>query len=916
MDPLLYNFLRPFKRTNPSFNPTHISLFNPAESYCIEGQHLDNFFELYNKVINDEKQCIIGIGEMAEKFVNPIIVDVDLKMTIGMNTTKLSYNQQHVTSVIKIYQKVLKEIINDIQPQHLFCLVLEKEKPKILDNKTIKNGFHLHFINTFLSSMDYDLYLIPKINKYIKEENVFGNLNLLNPDSAIDSKVVKNTFLLYGSRKLPTYEAYKLTKIYDDQLNQLTLDDCLIKSKYKYLSYDGTEIILNTPSHYNLSRILSIRTLGKEVCKIKQGTVCELKSQKISTILKKIIKNPGDVKFTKKGIVENLFLASELVSLLSSERSENYDKWIEIGCILYSIGEGSSQAFKIWDSFSKRSAKYDQKETIYKWSKMKKYNYSIGSLRYFAEMDSPIEYKKFQDKHINTSIKKARDTNGSIAKIMYKLYGNRFLCMNIKKGLWYHYINHSWSKTENGLKLHLKMDELKEIFLKYYNSLNNNKKFKENDDSDEDDDIKHQSDEEEDEKEDKSKKQLVLKILKDLESTTFCNNVMKKCILLFSKENINQEIDFDSNPKLFGFKNGVYDFIEKRFREGKPEDYLHYHVNYDYEEFYEDSQAYLDLDNYLLKVFPDPQLRQYFLEYCADLLVGGNKRKIIMAWTADGNNAKSVTVILLEHVFGPYLCKIPTSFLTSKRNGSSNAAPELSRTKGKRIAIAQEPDEKQDGPVNVGKLKELAGNDSQYLRGLYEEGEEMQIFFKILWVANKLPNVITGDIAFWERVRVLPFESKFVDPSECKESFEEQLKERRFPKDPEFYDKVRDLKVVFMWKIIQVWHRVQQNGYTPDPEKVRAETKSYQDSNDTVLQFITDKVELDEKGIISLDEFHTEYVYWLKDNCAPKDRPLDDKKRLKEILKNKWGVPTDNKWIGKKIKQEEEQIKAKDVIII
>ena len=75
-----------------------------------------------------------------------------------------------------------------------------------------------------------------------------------------------------------------------------------------------------------------------------------------------------------------------------------------------------------------------------------------------------------------------------------------------------------------------------------------------------------------------------------------------------------------------------------------------------------------------------------------------------------------------------------------------------------------EPNE--DEMVNSGIFKTLTGNDKYYARDLYESGrqaKEYRPMFKFVFICNKLPKLRYSDQATWNRIRVIPFESTFVD---------------------------------------------------------------------------------------------------------------------------------------------------------
>ncbi len=100
-----------------------------------------------------------------------------------------------------------------------------------------------------------------------------------------------------------------------------------------------------------------------------------------------------------------------------------------------------------------------------------------------------------------------------------------------------------------------------------------------------------------------------------------------------------------------------------------------------------DDPSMLDVKDHLDKVFPDHQLRLYFIEYCANLLIGGNNTKTFIVMSGEGDNGKSVNTELLRRVLGEYMIVLPTSLVTGKRTQSSAATPELSNSKGIRFAV-------------------------------------------------------------------------------------------------------------------------------------------------------------------------------------------------------------------------------------
>lgn len=145
----LHSFLHANRTDN---KPSHISMINPKGKFLLKDEDLKSFWKLYNQF--DQPK---GIGEMPTSPILPVVVDVDLKKEIPGNNQFLEkrvlYSIDNVQMIVSIYQKVLREIIQDLEEEHLLCFLLEK-KAYLCQNKDktfLKNGFHLHFPYIFLN---------------------------------------------------------------------------------------------------------------------------------------------------------------------------------------------------------------------------------------------------------------------------------------------------------------------------------------------------------------------------------------------------------------------------------------------------------------------------------------------------------------------------------------------------------------------------------------------------------------------------------------------------------------------------------------------------------------------------------------------------------------------------------------------
>jgi P4 family phage/plasmid primase-like protien len=897
-----YNEIRAFMnrfKTNSEIY-THTSQMQPfLGKFNVERHQQEEFWTYYcNQVYNEGDNFLSGLSEKPGTYM-PVLADIDIQISAEDNVeyNDVLYTSDQLKAVVQIYIDILKFILAEVDYNNLVCFVLEKKKCYI-NGPVVKSGFHLHFPFLFMSIVDQEIHLIPRIVKEVENRELFKNLVQYSGD-VIDKGVIKKYWLMYGSRKDLKKEAYTLTKIYNYDCKEVTLEQ--VMKHHSIFDSNEDEINLfessssnslnkNTkikPIKYYLPRILSTHSLNRPIFSVREGLEVIVKQKLIK--VKEI-----------KGVVENLPIAEalqvakRLVECLSVKRASEYNTWIEVGWILYNIGEGCLEALDIWINFSRKTSKnnFNEAYCVHEWNKMYKGNFTLGTLKHFAAMDSPEGYGNFLNDEKNKRIKDS--LNGGhydLARQLYDVYGQHHVCASLEKDLWFEYKDNRWVRDEKGMELKRKIaacliPRYRDAAKKQYDEIgivdteNREQQLEVN--------------EENSRVTGNIKK--INSLIGSLNTSGFKASVMKECQELFFKNDFFKRLD--DNPYLLGFNNGVLDLKTCSFRSGRPEDYISYTTGYDYKEYSMDDIEIQDIEHNLEKIFVDPILRDYFLTYAATLLRGGNFQKTFVVMSGEGDNGKSVIIDIIEKALGDYCIKFPTTLLTGKRAQSSAANPELDRVHGRRFAVMQEPDGKD--VINAGMLKELTGNDSMYVRGLFKDGREIHITFKLALICNKLPRLSADDQATWNRVRVLMFESCFPkDASIVPKTYEEQKAKKLFPRDNDFGEKIPHMRAPFMWYILQRYKQLRNVKLSElvDPPKVTEATRSYRENNDFYLQFINENIKMDyspENQGLTLTEIYNVFIEWFKNTYNNSKTP--NKIELREDLCRRWGNLISNKW--------------------
>jgi len=529
---------------------------------------------------------------------------------------------------------------------------------------------------------------------------------------------------------------------------------------------------------------------------------------------------------------------------------------------------------------------------------MVKRNITLGTLRHLAKIDNPQEYKLFvltrSDKYITESLEGGHN---DIAKALYEEFGDEFRCASVANRIWFQFIDHKWEQIENGIFLRKKISEdIVKRFAKagiklLQDSISANK---------------------DDQKQIHSKLKQINKMICNLKSATYKNNVMKECEEVFYDKKFLKMLD--TNPYLFGFNNGVYDLKLNKFRRGIPDDYISRSAPIDYIDYNESDEKVSRVHSFLEKIFPDKSLREYFMNTSSDIFVGGNQEKIALFWTGEGDNGKSVTQLFFEKMLGNLAVKPSTTLITGKKPSSGSANPELARAgNGVRWMVLEEPGE--DEHINIGTLKHLTGNDSYLARDLFQKGKEtpeIHPMFKLVFICNNLPKLKYSDKATWNRIRVIPFESTFCKPeiSSIPETIEEQFRQKRFPMDKKFHEQIPELLSAFAWVLLE--HR-KNITVRIEPEKVRQASEKYKRQNDVYSQFLEENIVEDNnvKNILSLADIYSSFKLWYRESIPNQSIPI--RSDLENYLIKVWGNPErGKKWHGYRLYNDEDDKKEID----
>lgn len=890
---------------------THLSMGQTKGLYNIESNLRVKFMQQYCREVAAGNIFTIGETIHASKCL-PVLVDYDAKR-LWINDSDdeciRCYDSTTVDIVIQTYQSVLREILSEIDPLNLMVVVLEKEPYRITkdDKVYIKHGFHLHFPYLFMYGIEQSSYLIPRVVEILESQPEFIQPTVLGWEVQIDAAYVRSPWLMYGSTKNENLPLYKISRVVTDTFADITVDQAF--AKHSFYDDDDNDITatLNPPlaKHvsYYLPWILSIYPLPLKHLRQVSSQVTLLALDNGSTNNNKSTKSLRPVKKNvNNSVIKEILLAKEYIPLIETANI-NHNRWMNVGWALFGLSDGSEGGLKLWTEFSGKcsSHNYSPDRCAIEWSKMYVGGKGLGSLIFMAQEDNPEQVNVIRAEMSKRMMEESLSVKGTchydVAKLLLHEYKNEFVCTNPETplGSWYRFDGHRWKEDRLGVSLSIRMSEeihekFRIMFLRERNDAKNQQQAVTGNMSNIID-VSASSFDIEKPKQltpSEKKQQHIQKIMTNLRMNPFKNSVMKEAKALFYDPYFLSRLD--ANKYLIGFQNGVYDFLNDEFRDGRPSDYLTKSMPINYTEYTLDDPAVQKVLHFFEQVFPNNNIRKYFFDTYSEIFVGGNHDKLIPVWTGEGDNAKSVTQKLFEKMLGKYAIKFDTSVVTGKKPGAGSANADLARAGGGiRFVAIEEPNAKEQ--LNVGTLKHLSGNDTCFARDLYEKGKdttEINPLFKIAIICNDTPVVPDGDQAIWNRFRILLFEALFCIPEKgniAPDTYEEQLRQKRFPAIKDFEDKhLPEMLEPFAWYLI--YHRKNLKGAKFEPYEVRVATESYRRRNDTYRQFEDECIKKEPGAKIALTELYHRFKNWHKESCPHQATPT--KEEVKKHLNKMW----------------------------
>ena len=392
-----------------------------------------------------------------------------------------------------------------------------------------------------------------------------------------------------------------------------------------------------------------------------------------------------------------------------------------------------------------------------------------------------------------------------------------------------------------------------------------------------------------------------LKKLTDFEGSVLFKLSSYNCRLEFVKEAIVEYTDntivMDNKPNLFAFDNKIYDLQKGEFVPPNYTQYISKTTGWNWSDYYSSGDQE-EFERILRSIFPNREVRDYYLTILATGLYGVLIQNLFIA-KGVGGNGKSVLNELFQSALGGYSYKLPSSVLLNQLKEGGN--PEVANMAGKRGVIADEPEPTKR--IATSTIKALTGSAKCNARQLHSNNTSLILLITLILECNNLPRLDEINQALARRIRVIPFQSVFVDKDQYDLLSPEERKTRNiagvinpYYTTDDFKCKYRQALMVLMMEQFKAYR---ERGYLfPSvPATVKEATKDYMMASDDfygwfMSDFRPDEEEEGRHNVIGVDELYSKLTsssFW-RDTATYEYKRQMTKKKFEEMVKTNTNI--------------------------
>ncbi|MBM4321260.1 MAG: hypothetical protein FJ125_15265, partial [Deltaproteobacteria bacterium] len=308
----------------------------------------------------------------------------------------------------------------------------------------------------------------------------------------------------------------------------------------------------------------------------------------------------------------------------------------------------------------------------------------------------------------------------------------------------------------------------------------------------------------------------------------------------------------DADPMVLNVANGTLDLRTGSLRPHDPADLLTKLAPVDF-----DPAATCPIwESFLRRVLAgDEDLIRFTQRALGYSLVGDTIEHALFLLYGTGCNGKSVFISTVCAIMGDYALTASFDSFLARRPGDSGPRDDLARLAGARMVAASEPPA--GATWDEATLKALTGQDRIAARHLYHDSFEFTPAFKLWLSTNHKPRTRDSSLAFWRRIRLIPFVVTIPEQE----------------RDPRLADKLKaEAPGILAWMVRGCldWQR---RGLGQAEAVVKA-TGGYQTDEDAAQRFMDERCDVDPEAWTAARELWTAWQAW---SAAAGEEPRSQK---------------------------------------
>jgi putative DNA primase/helicase len=502
-------------------------------------------------------------------------------------------------------------------------------------------------------------------------------------------------------------------------------------------------------------------------------------------------------------------IARECLRLLSPERADNYDGWIQTGMICRQVGLSCDE----WDQWSQQSTKYEAGEPERKWDTFattRQGTVGVGSLIFWAAQDQGISTGELLSR-ISPSFH-LTDAGNAERFAMENAHCLRYVR---DWGKWLYFDGSRWNAQTGGDRATQLAIAMARSMLVQAGRI----------------------------RETESPQKLVKWALQS-ESAARVQAMFSLAEKL--PPLVIASSDLDRDPYLLNVTNGTIDLRHGTLRPHNPADMLTKISPIEY-----DPGARLKVwEDHLLRVTGGDRNLIEFIQTAAGYSATGDiSEEVLFLIHGPTAGGKTTTVEALRAALGDYAQT--TDFETFlKRNQVGGIRNDIARLAGARLVVSVEVDEGKQ--LAEGLVKMLTGGDTVSARFLHHEFFEFRPQCKLWLICNDAPRASDTDDALWRRIIRVPFEHSIP-----KDERDPQVK--AVLKDP-----IIGGPAVLAW-IVQGCARWKSTGLIV-PYAIEQATQAYRDSQDPLKEFFDERCIFESDAKIPVKDLRAAYESYAQES--------------------------------------------------